>query len=216
MKPKQARLGADAFTGFVIASVALALASFTWRLQGYTGMSPAAAPVSPGGEQTLDIAPVLALAPFGSASAVPLGEVDGSLKLHATFAAIPMNASVAMIASADGTVTSYGIGESVGGGVIEQILPEQVVLRTSSGLQTLSLGLEDQGLDRGGSLTPAAPAPSVTTSADLAPAPPAPSTAPAHPSSRSGADAIRSLIPESARQGTPPSPAASPRSPPEA
>ncbi|MGB3794916.1 MAG: type II secretion system protein N [Alteraurantiacibacter sp.] len=216
MTPRQARLGADIFTGLVIASVGLALATLTWRLQGYTGAGPVAAPVAPGGGQALDVGPVLALAPFGTASAVSSDSSVGSLELRAIFAAIPTTASVALIAGSDGIVTSYGIGESVGGGVIEQILPEQVVLRTATGLQTISIGNEDDGrAGQGISTRPGVPVPGVpaTASPSQLPAPPAPAAPPATSAPASGVDAIRSLIPRSARGGTtasPPAPALSP------
>ena len=200
MTPRQARLGADIFTGLVIASVALALATFTWRLQGSAGVGPAAAPVSPGGGGTIDLSPVLALAPFGTASVLPASGGDGSVKIRAIFAAIPMEASSVLIASADGTVATYGIGQSVGGGVIEKILPEQVVLRTASGLQTLSIGLTGDGLDQNGAKA-ASPQASISTNA---PAPP-----PSGPSPPQGAGAVRQSIPASEGERDPPSSASS-------
>ena len=209
MTPRQAQVGADVFTALVIASVALALATFTWRLQGSAGVGPAAAPVSPGGARAIDLAPIMALAPFGTASALPASGDQGSLQIRAIFAAVPMEGSSVLIAGSDGTVNSYGIGASVGGGVIEQILPEQVVLRTAGGLQTLSIGLVGDG--QGQSATKAASTPT-TTSNPVAPSPPpaaAPQGAPPQ-----GVNSIRKLIPESARDQDSPQPSPAPAAPP--
>ena len=137
MTPRQARLGVDIFTGLVIASVGLALASLTWRLQGHSGIGPAAAPVASSAGEPADIRPLIALAPFGSALSVAADGSDMAIRLRAVFLASPSEASVALIAGADGKVASYGIGQAVGGGVIEAIMAEQIVLRLPSGLRAI-------------------------------------------------------------------------------
>lgn len=189
MTPRQARLGVDVFTGTVIASVALALAGLTWRLQGEPGVGPTAAPVSPGRGLTSDIRPLLALAPFGTVVTVasPTGG-EGSVTLKGIFLARPMAASVVLLATADGKVASYGIGSAVGGGVIETIDAEQITLRTAGGVQVIGFTPISGAV--------AASTPAAFNASTFAP----PSAAPVQPVL--GVDAVRALIPSSA-QGLP-------------
>ncbi|MEO6092052.1 MAG: signaling protein [Novosphingobium sp.] len=194
MTPRQARLGVDIFTGAVIASVALALASLTWRLAGYSGVAPAVAPALIGGGQQADIRPVLALAPFGSAVSAATPGSDGAVRLRAIFLAIPVEASTVLLAGAgaDGKVTQYGLGQAVGGGVIEAIQAEQIVLRTPSGPRTIGFGPD------GG--TPVAPTPGSVANV------PAPSAATGVSTAQppSGIAEVRALIPAQMQGGNVP------------
>ena len=186
MNPRQARLGVDIFTGAVVASVAFALAGLSWRLAGYHGIGPAAAPVAPGNSVLADIRPVLALAPFGTAMTAAGEGGDGSIQLRAIFLAVPAEASVVLIAGADGKVASYGLGQAVAGGLIEAIQAEQIVLRTSNGQRTIGFN-PDSSIGKnamaGGTTSPQPPS--------------AGASAPALPAS--GIDAIRALIPREAQ-----------------
>ena len=200
MSPRQARLGVDIFTGAVVASVAFALAGLSWRLAGYHGMGPAAAPVAPGNSALADIRPVLALAPFGTAM-VPAGEGgDGSIRLRAIFLAVPAEASVVLIAGADGKVASYGLGQAVAGGLIEAIQAEQIVVRTATGQRTIGFNPDSSGGANAlaGGTTPPQPS---TAGASAPPLPP------------TGIDAIRALIPREAL-GRASSPSVAPAPPP--
>lgn len=139
MTPRQARIGVDVYTGAVIVSVAVALAGLTWRLTGDAGDSPAAAPVVARRDSN-DITNLITLAPFGTVMAEQAaGGGDGAIKLKAIFMSVPAESSVVLIAGSDGKVVSYGIGAAVGGGVIESIQAEQIVLRTASGPKTVAL-----------------------------------------------------------------------------
>ncbi len=178
MTPRQARIGVDLFTVAMIASVALALATLTWRLQGYAGDDPVAAPVAPGPSIATDIVPVLALSPFGTASGGATQVAGGALILRAIFAAVDPALSVVLIAGADGQVVAFGVGESTPGGIIETIEPERVMLRTGNGLRVLSFDPEP-------SAAPARTTP-LSTSAPASPTASAPA----------GIDAIRALIPQ--------------------
>lgn len=193
MTPKQARLGVDLFTGLVIASVALALANLTWRLQGYHGVEPAAAPVAQGGGEMADIRPMIALAPFGSALSVSGEGGDTSVRLRAIFLSTPMEASVALIAGADGKVASYGVGQAVGGGVIETIQAEQIVLRLANGQRVI-------GFQPDGASQPASSAGAMT----------APTAIRTIRRPNSGAEAVRALIPIELQGNPPPSPQSAP------
>ena len=138
MTPRQARIGVDIYTGAVIVSVAVALAGLTWRMLGDAGSSPAAAPVM-AHRATSDITRLVTLAPFGTFMAQPVAGGDGTIKLKAIFMSVPPESSVVLIAGSDGKVVSYGLGAAVGGGVIQAIQPEQIVLQTAGGLKTVPL-----------------------------------------------------------------------------
>lgn len=193
MTPRQARLGADVFTGAVIVSVALALAGLTWRLQGEPGIGPSAAPVAPGRGPAGDIRPLIALAPFGNPVAVAdAGTGNGAVILKGIFLAQPVESSVVLIAGADGKVASYGIGSAIGGGVIETVEAEQITLRMPSGVQVIGFN----------PVAAAGTATSITGSAPAAPGrlnPPAPQPV-------IGAEAVRALIPNSVQGISPPPP----------
>jgi general secretion pathway protein C len=70
LTPRQARLALDLLTGLVIVSVAFALAGLTWRLAGHAGSGAVTVPSGAAAVAAApDIAPALALAPFGRAAA---------------------------------------------------------------------------------------------------------------------------------------------------
>lgn len=227
MTPRQARLAIDIFTGAVIASVAVALATLTWRLTGETGIAPAAAPVPSGQAAAIDIRPLIALAPFGTPVVTTgVAASDGTIRLKGIFLANPLEASVVLLATADGQVASYTIGAPVAGGVIETIEAEQITLRTPTGVQvigfnpqnaTTAVGEPNRAADPGAVAAAAIGAAAAVAglnngggSADALPqaSPPANQE---RPRPVSGAEAIRALIPQSAQGRTPqPSPSASP------
>lgn len=128
----------DMFTVAVVISVAVALAGLTWRLQGYSGVLPVAAPVQPVSTGTADAASIVALAPFGQAAGNAVALASGEVTLRAIFAAEPSSASVTLIAGPDNMVVPYTIGEVTPAGIVEAIEPERVLLRSGSGLQVLS------------------------------------------------------------------------------
>ncbi len=137
MNIRQVRLGIDVFTGLVVVSVGIALAGLTWRLAGNSGTAPVAAATTSASSEPIDIGGLLALAPFGTAEAVSDTASDGSLHLKGILLADSAGSSTALIAGADGKVVGYGIGAALGGGVIQAIQTDQVILRTPHGLQTV-------------------------------------------------------------------------------
>lgn len=198
---KQARLGTDIFAALVIASVALALANLSWRLMGYSDEEPAIAPIAQLSAPT-DIAPLLALSPFGIASGAAVAQGGGDLTLRAIFASTLPSESVALIAGADGEVIPVGIGDATPGGIVEAIDPEKVTLRTSGGMRILGFNP-----DEGGGIANAA-RPSIE---------PARTNGPKAPAAKpSGVEAIRSLIPDSSQSlDSNASPAVEPPAPPQ-
>ncbi|MGB3753233.1 MAG: type II secretion system protein N [Parerythrobacter sp.] len=205
MTPRQARISVNAFAVLMVASVALALAGLTWRLVGYTGDDPVLLPDAGSVSQGNDLAPLIALAPFGVAvsdSAALASATGGSLK--AVFAAVDANASVALIAAADGTVAEYRVGDTTPAGIIERIETEHVVLRTANGQRILGFDADATGSTATGSNAPR----SATTNAT-----PTPSPQPVVTEAATGVDAIRNLIPQSQQNNTadaPPPPSSVP------
>ncbi|WP_374648318.1 type II secretion system protein N [Rhizorhabdus sp.] len=140
MTPRQASRAADIFTALVIASVAISLGVTTWHLLGASSAKPATAPVAatPGGP--VDIAPALALAPFGRPDASSAPPTSLALQLRGIILADPASASSALIAPTGGQPVAYVTGQSVpDGATIEAIAFDKVLLRTHGRLERLDL-----------------------------------------------------------------------------
>lgn len=188
MTPRQARLGVDIFTGAVIASVAVALAGLSWRIAGDPGIGPAASPPAAAGGGPVDLAPIIALAPFGAAVTADASAAGQPMQLRGILMANPIEASSVLIALNNGPVSAFQIGQSVAGATIESVAIDHVILRTAQGTQMLTFPERP-----GGAAVPAAAS--------------VPGTAPA--AAAPGVAAIRALIPEEVR-GVPQTTAAAP------
>lgn len=166
LSPRQARTTLDLVAGAVVVSVAIALAGLTWRIAGHA--STGAVTVPSGARPvavTADITPALAFAPFGKGAATDASQPTAlPLKLKGVFAASPATLSVAYIEVGGEAAKPFRIGEAPGGGTIEGILRDRVILRVAGRIEYLAF-----------------PDPSLTTAQQqAAAAPPAPA-APAQP-----------------------------------
>jgi general secretion pathway protein C len=183
MTPRQASRAADIFTGLVIASVAVALAGFTWHLVGQRSGGGSTAPAAAQPAPPADINPALAFAPFGRPDASSAQPTGLALQLRGVILAIPGSASTALIAPTGGQPVAYRIGQSVGGATIEEIAFNRVLLRVNGRLERLDL-------PRLSGLAEAAPPP-----------PPAPGASPPNavpatgPSDGSGPQPLQSFAP---------------------
>ncbi|MBX3564083.1 MAG: signaling protein [Sphingomonas sp.] len=130
LTPRQARTGLDLVTGLVVVSVAVALAGLTWRIAGHAGTGAVTVPSGASGPAvTPDIAPALALAPFGKAVASDAGMATAlPLELKGVFAARPAELSVAYISVSGAPATAFRVGEKAGGGTVTAILRDRVIL----------------------------------------------------------------------------------------
>ncbi|RYY29490.1 MAG: signaling protein [Sphingomonadales bacterium] len=130
LTPRQARTGLDLVTGLVVVSVAIALAGLTWRIAGHAGTGAVTVPSGNSGPAIApDIAPALALAPFGKPAAGDAGmPTTLPLELKGVFAARPAEASVAYIAVSGAAPAAFRVGEAAGGGTITAILRDRVIL----------------------------------------------------------------------------------------
>ncbi|QDX25593.1 PDZ domain-containing protein [Sphingomonas suaedae] len=140
LSPRQARTALDIFAAAAIVSVAIALAGLTWRIAGHA--STGAVTVPSGARPaatTADLAPALAFAPFGKGAITDASQPTGlPLKLKGVFAAVPAALSVAYIEVGGETAKPFRIGEAPGGGTIEGILRDRVILRVGGNIEYLA------------------------------------------------------------------------------
>lgn len=140
LSPRQARTSLDLVTGAVVVSVAIALAGLTWRIAGHA--STGAVTVPSGARPvaaTADITPALAFAPFGKGAATDASQATAlPLKLKGVFAASPASLSVAYIEVGGEAAKPFRIGEAPGGGTIEGILRDRVILRVAGRIEYLA------------------------------------------------------------------------------
>jgi general secretion pathway protein C len=184
LSPRQARTTLDLVTGAVVVSVAIALAGLTWRIAGHA--STGAVTIPSGARPvavTADITPALAFAPFGKGAATDAGQPTAlPLKLKGVFAASPAALSVAYIEVSGEPAKPFRIGEAPGGGTIEGILRDRVILRVAGRIEYLAF-----------------PDPSLTTEqqqqAAAAPPPQPAAPAPAAPPASAAAAALSAMTP---------------------
>lgn len=130
LTPRQARTALDILTGLVVLSVAIALAGLTWRLAGHAGTGAITVPSGSSGPAVApDIAPALALAPFGKSAAGEAGQATSlPLELRGVVAATPASLSTAFISVSGATTAPFHVGEVVSGATIQSILRDRVIL----------------------------------------------------------------------------------------
>ncbi|MDV3457353.1 type II secretion system protein N [Sphingomonas sp. HF-S4] len=130
LTPRQARTALDVLTGLVVISVAVALAGLTWRLAGHAGTGAITVPSGRSGPAvTPDIAPAIALAPFGKPAAADASQATSlPLELKGVIAAIPAELSTAFISVSGAAATPFRVGEAVNGASIQAILRDRVIL----------------------------------------------------------------------------------------
>ena len=128
-----------AITGIVVVSLAFGLAGMTWRLAGLNdGRDHVAVVVEPAvSELSTDLAPILALAPFGGVVADAQASASG-LTLKAIFMAYPADASSALISVGDAPATVAYPGQTLSSGaLIQSIAVDHVVLQVSGQAERL-------------------------------------------------------------------------------
>lgn len=145
MNARLEQLGLGLLGAVIVISLAIECASLTWHLAGDVSSSigaqaaPAAyAPVI----GPPDLAPVLSLAPFGSAAPPPDAapqETTLGLVLQGVVLADPPSRSSAVIAGTDGQAHVYAIGDTLpGAAVLDSVAADSVTLRVGGRLETLS------------------------------------------------------------------------------
>lgn len=140
LSPRQTRTALDIATAAVIVSVAIALAGLTWRIAGHTSTG---AVTVPSGARSLaapaDVTAALVFAPFGKGAISDASQATAlPLKLKGVFAASPADLSVAYIEVGGEPAKAFRIGEAPGGGTIEGILRDRVLLRVNGRIEYLA------------------------------------------------------------------------------
>lgn len=140
MTPYRVRLALDALTALVILSIAFALAGLTWRLAGYTGTGAITVPPSSRPAAVPDMAPAIALAPFGKGAVALDGAQPTTLQvmLKGIVFARPETLSVAWIAQGTEAAKPYRIGEAVAGAPIEVIQVNRVLVRNAGRVEFIA------------------------------------------------------------------------------
>lgn len=130
LTPRQARTALDILTGLVVISVGFALAGLTWRLAGHAGTGAITVPSGRSGPAAApDIAPAIALAPFGKAAVADASQATSlPLELKGVIAATPAELSTAFIAVSGQAAAPFHVGEVVNGATIQSILRDRVIL----------------------------------------------------------------------------------------
>lgn len=176
-------LAVDIVTGAVVVSVAVALAGLTWRLAGYSGVTPPVVPPPPSlHAAATDVAPLLAAAPFGRSRPGDAPATSLPLILNGIMLAEPRAASTALITPAGAKPTAFGIGEPVtGGATIAAIEVDRVLLSVNGRTESLGFPGRAAAAQAVAPAEPAAAAPAAVADGPVA-LPPPRVTPPAPPS----------------------------------
>lgn len=127
---RQTRTALDLLTGAMVVSVAVALAGLTWRIAGHASTGAITVPSGRSGPAIVpDIAPAIALAPFGKSAVVDAPQPTAlPLELKGIVAAIPAELSTAFIAVSGAPPTAFHLGQAVNGATIAAIQRDRVLL----------------------------------------------------------------------------------------
>ncbi|MFD1786588.1 type II secretion system protein N [Sphingomonas floccifaciens] len=130
LTPYRQRIVLDVFTGAVVVSVAFALAGLTWRLAGHADVGAITVPPVRTAAPVPDLAPTLALAPFGRAGVSADGATPTTLPLvlKGIVFARPAELSIAYIQSGSEAMKPFKVGEVVGGATIAAIQINRVIV----------------------------------------------------------------------------------------
>lgn len=129
LTPRQTRTALDLLTGAMVVSVAVALAGLTWRIAGHAGTGAITVPSGRSGPAVApDVAPVIALAPFGKPLVADAPQPTTlPLELKGIVAAIPAELSTAFIAVSGAPPTPFRVGQQVNGATIAAIQRDRVL-----------------------------------------------------------------------------------------
>jgi len=124
--------GLAAVAGLAVLSVAIVAAQVTWHALGYFSRSETSIAIAAPPAPPPDIAPILALAPFGNPVGVERGPIEATtsnLTLRGVVLAVPASRSSALISQAGGEIQAFSIGETISGGaILESVAPDHAIL----------------------------------------------------------------------------------------
>lgn len=134
----------------LVLALAATAADLTWRLlpegDGRAGEPAGRSTARPAARSEQRLLPVADLNLFGvadagtQASSMEAPETRLNLTLHGVLATLPPMVSLAIIAAAGGVEEHYHVGDPLpGGAVLEQVLPDRVILKRNGRLESLYL-----------------------------------------------------------------------------
>ena len=177
MTPYRINRALDVLAGLVVTSVAVALAGLTWRLAGYADIGAVAVPAVRRAAPVPDLAPAIALAPFGRAATTDAAVATGlQVQLRGIIFARPEALSSAIIQVGSEVARPFKVGEAVSGATIQAIEPRRVLLMNGGRVEFLAFPDPFAAPPVPGTITPGAP-----TNPPAAPPPVAAAPAPALP-----------------------------------
>lgn len=139
MTPYRMRIAFNLFTGFVIVTVAFALAGLTWRLAGHAGTGAITVPSSSRPVPVPDLAPALALAPFGRGVATDAAQPTTlTVELKGIVFARPESLSSAFIAANGEAAKPFKVGDAILSATVETIRMNRVLLRNGGRVEFLA------------------------------------------------------------------------------
>jgi general secretion pathway protein C len=139
LTPYRQRVALTLFAGAMVVSVAFALAGLTWRLAGHAGTGAITVPPAQRVSPVPDLAPALALAPFGRAAAGEGAQPTGlALQLRGLVYAQPQSLAAAFISESGAQPKPFRVGDAVQSATIEAIERHRVLLRNGGRLEALA------------------------------------------------------------------------------
>jgi general secretion pathway protein C len=139
LTPYRQRIALALLTGAVVISLAFALAGLTWRLAGHAGTGAITVPPTARPVPVPDIAPALALAPFGRTAPGDAAQATTlALQLRGLVYAQPQSLAAAFISANGETAKPYRVGDAVLSASIESIEPRRVLLRNGGRVEFLA------------------------------------------------------------------------------
>lgn len=176
LTPYRQRIVLNVVTGAMVVSVAFALAGLTWRLAGHADVGAITVPPVRTATPVPDLAPALALAPFGRAGVDAEGATPTTLQLSlkGIVFARPAELSIAYIQSGSEAMKPFKVGEAVGGATISAIQINRVILNNGGRSEFLAFPdpFAQPGTTPAAGTAPVAPAGNAVTAAP----PPAPTS----------------------------------------
>lgn len=142
IRPRALSLALLALATALTVSVAVAASGATWHALGhFPEVRGPAIRQQPAAEQPVDLAPILALAPFGVATPAetPLQATSANLILRGVILASPSNQSMALISEATGAPAAVRVGQRApGGAVLDRVAADHVTLLAAGRREILS------------------------------------------------------------------------------
>lgn len=140
LTPRQQRVVLTVAMALAVASVAVALANLTWHMAGYASAGPVAVPDAAPISAAPDLAPAIALAPFGKQSLADGGQPTTiAATLKGVIFAVPATLSSAVVQLGSQPPVTVHVGSQLGGASVVAILRDRILLNNGGRTEYLAL-----------------------------------------------------------------------------